>query len=137
MVLADDFWAGGIPLAATIGFKAGKRRLGGQTPADLGVEASDVALQGLEPAGEFELQEGGLAGTALVGQGGLVGDRGRAGAHQFLQDLQRVGHGGVRPRREASPMSARMWASIRSVLASWPMASANRRERSGLTTATT
>ncbi|MGD1038787.1 MAG: hypothetical protein ABR878_16800, partial [Roseiarcus sp.] len=65
-------------------------------PIDLGVQALDVRGQNLQPPAEFGLEKGGLAGAASVGQRGLVGDRRRPRARQFLQRLERFGRGGER-----------------------------------------
>jgi len=91
----------------------------------------DRYLDSLELAFELQDQPLGHARAEAVKNGGPRGDGGIAAMHEFLQGLDEAGR-----RRGGAGRIASMRASTVSGLARAPMASANRRERNGLTMAT-
>lgn len=59
--------------------------------ANFEIEPFNMAGQRFQPIVQFGPEEGGLAGSPLVAQGGPVGDRSGAGADKFLQRFEVFG----------------------------------------------
>ena len=114
----------------------GQNRVGGDPALDLGGEIFDRRFGRADLAFDFERAARDAGRAELVAQGGAGGDGGVAAAHQFLQAPPSPADGGVAAGSRLSPRIASILQSMPSVLARAPKASANRRARNGLTTAT-